>query len=349
MNLLETEAAKFDTERPGCFMNDESPTIPDTSLAEFMKAQDIPDGSITQIYITLVCRGMFGLEPSELGLYFFLDTLKQGHGFYSLIGDHREGAQYLHIKEGTSTIVQRMANEFPPDSVLLGAPVTKIDQRDGGACVVTTKSGQKIHCRKVIITIPSHTYHKITFTPPLPPSKELLATHTLRGHYAKSFLTYSKPWWREMGLSGKFSGAGTGPVSTSWEVSRPEKGQYSLAVFTTANHYVTHFANSTPEDRQKSILRRLAEIVEATVGEGHKDAVYDVKEFIEQDWYQKEYIEGAPMAAIGPGEFTSLAPVLREMFKNIHFAGTETARQWKGYMEGAMEAGERAAAEIILI
>ncbi|KAH7383950.1 hypothetical protein BKA66DRAFT_441451 [Pyrenochaeta sp. MPI-SDFR-AT-0127] len=345
--LLETEAAKFDPERPGCFINNEPPDIPDTSMAEFLSLQGIPEGSISHIYLTVFCRGVFGLETSELGVYFFLDTLKQGHGFRSLAGDDSEGAQFLRIEKGTSTICQQMASELPPESILLDAPVTHIEQRDGGACVVTTESGCTIHCAKVIITVPSHTYHHITFTPPLPPSKHLLASRTLRGHYAKSVLTYATPWWRELGLTGKFNGVGDGPVTTSWELSRPEKGQYSLAVFTTADHYVAHFANSTPEDRKNSIVTHLAKIVGATAGKKIKDAIYNVQEFIEQDWYEKAYIEGAPMAAFGPGDFTRLAPILREVFQNIHFAGTETARVWKGYMEGAIEAGERVAAEII--
>jgi monoamine oxidase len=38
---------------------------------------------------------------------------------------------------------------------------------------------------------------------------------------------------------------------------------------------------------------------------------------------------------------------LREPWEDLHFAGTETAGEWKGYMEGAVRSGERAAAEVI--
>ena len=34
------------------------------------------------------------------------------------------------------------------------------------------------------------------------------------------------------------------------------------------------------------------------------------------------------------------------MFYRIHFAGTETARQWMGYVDGAVESGVRVAEEI---
>lgn len=37
---------------------------------------------------------------------------------------------------------------------------------------------------------------------------------------------------------------------------------------------------------------------------------------------------------------------LREPFLKVYFAGTETATVWPGYMNGAVEAGERAAREV---
>lgn len=38
--------------------------------------------------------------------------------------------------------------------------------------------------------------------------------------------------------------------------------------------------------------------------------------------------------------------VIRQPVGKIYFAGTETATQWSGYMEGAVQAGERAAREV---
>ncbi|KAF7250938.1 Amine oxidase [flavin-containing] [Varanus komodoensis] len=39
--------------------------------------------------------------------------------------------------------------------------------------------------------------------------------------------------------------------------------------------------------------------------------------------------------------------IIREPVGRIFFAGTETATEWSGYMEGAVQAGERAAREIL--
>lgn len=37
---------------------------------------------------------------------------------------------------------------------------------------------------------------------------------------------------------------------------------------------------------------------------------------------------------------------LREPFLNVHFAGTESATEWQGLMDGACESGERCALEV---
>ena len=48
-----------------------------------------------------------------------------------------------------------------------------------------------------------------------------------------------------------------------------------------------------------------------------------------------------------PGVWTQFGPALRDPVGRIHWAGTETATRWNGYMDGAVQSGERAAAEVI--
>ena len=49
-----------------------------------------------------------------------------------------------------------------------------------------------------------------------------------------------------------------------------------------------------------------------------------------------------------PGGLTKFEHVLRAPAGRIHFVGTETAFEWKGYMEGAVRSGERGAEEVLL-
>jgi monoamine oxidase len=50
---------------------------------------------------------------------------------------------------------------------------------------------------------------------------------------------------------------------------------------------------------------------------------------------------------LGPGAWTGYGRLLREPVGRIHWAGTETATRWMGYLDGAIQSGRRAAAEVM--
>lgn len=52
-------------------------------------------------------------------------------------------------------------------------------------------------------------------------------------------------------------------------------------------------------------------------------------------------------AHYAPGVLTGFGHALREPCGRIHWAGTETATDWSGSIEGAIRSGERAADEIM--
>ncbi len=47
----------------------------------------------------------------------------------------------------------------------------------------------------------------------------------------------------------------------------------------------------------------------------------------------------------GSADRHTRAPI-RDPIGSIHFAGTETATEWAGYMDGAIQSGQRAAGEV---
>jgi monoamine oxidase len=69
--------------------------------------------------------------------------------------------------------------------------------------------------------------------------------------------------------------------------------------------------------------------------------------YLEQDWSSEPYSRGCPVGILSPGALSVGAAPLREPCGRVHWAGTETATEWNGYMEGALQSGERAAAEVI--
>ena len=59
------------------------------------------------------------------------------------------------------------------------------------------------------------------------------------------------------------------------------------------------------------------------------------------------YTRGGPVAVFSPGLLTGFGPALRAPVGPVHWAGTETATVWCGYIDGALSSGVRAAAEVL--
>lgn len=67
----------------------------------------------------------------------------------------------------------------------------------------------------------------------------------------------------------------------------------------------------------------------------------------ERNWCEDQWCGGGYMATPQPGFLIRFGPYLRVPVGRIHFAGTECATNWAGYMNGAVQSGERAAREVM--
>jgi len=70
-------------------------------------------------------------------------------------------------------------------------------------------------------------------------------------------------------------------------------------------------------------------------------------EYVERAWAEEIYSRGCYAGYLPPGTWTSLGFALRRACGRIHWAGTETAEVWNGYMDGAISSGERAAHDVL--
>lgn len=155
-------------------------------------------------------------------------------------------------------------------------------------------------------------------------------------------LTYSNPWWRDAGLSGKFRSQ-IGPICFSWEVSNFEDKSFTLALFIAGDRAAKWYSLSKMA-RQHNVIEHLATMV----GEEYAKQARDVLEYNAGEWTEEEWFGGAPTSAVPPHLLSQYGEAMRAPFKNTHFAGGETAREWKGYLEGALRAGTRAADEVLI-
>ena len=70
------------------------------------------------------------------------------------------------------------------------------------------------------------------------------------------------------------------------------------------------------------------------------------KAYVEQNWMEETWSRGCYGAWAPPGVLLDYGPALRQPVGRIHWAGTETATEWCGYMDGAVSSGERVAREL---
>ena len=69
-------------------------------------------------------------------------------------------------------------------------------------------------------------------------------------------------------------------------------------------------------------------------------------DFVEKNWMEETWTRGCYVGVMGPGVMTAWGAALRAPCGRIHWAGTETATEWMGYIEGAIQSGERVAEEV---
>ena len=69
--------------------------------------------------------------------------------------------------------------------------------------------------------------------------------------------------------------------------------------------------------------------------------------YLERDWCAEDWSLGCYGAYATPGTLSRFGPALRAPVGPLHHAGTETATRWTGYLDGAVESGQRAAAEVL--
>lgn len=132
-----------------------------------------------------------------------------------------------------------------------------------------------------------------------------------------------------------------GPVSVTRDVSVDEKGLYAITCFVAGDF--GRAWDKLPEDERKTqVIKQIRRMFSP-----HVSQVPDPIDVVFHIWFEDQWSQGCPCPAMPAGVLSKLGHALRTTHGKIHFAGTETAYEWKGYMDGAIRAGERAATEVI--
>jgi monoamine oxidase len=215
--------------------------------------------------------------------------------------------------------------------VLLDAPVGRIVTV--GDRVTVEAGAETIEARYVIVTASPVHRSTIEFRPALPDQHYGLSRSWRLGALSKAFVAYDRPFWRDSGLSGE----GMSDDETAFltfDVSPSADGPGILMVFCDARGFDAYGQDL----RRKRVLRHLVHLY----GERARHAI----DYTDFSWGNDDFAPGGPNPAVAPKAWTTFGRFLREPVGLVHWAGTETADETSGTMNGAILSGRRAAAEV---
>jgi monoamine oxidase len=279
--------------------------------------------------LAIMARVTWGAEPDDLSMLHAVRYVKAAGGLDRML-DVVGGAQQDHFPGGTQQIALKMAAELG-ERVRLNSVVARIEWSDDAVAV--TSSGGVVEARRAILAIPPAHRQGIDIAPAPPIGYQQLAQRWPQGALSKAYVAYPRPFWRDQDLSGQAL-SDQGPVFITFDVSPGADGPGILLGFVDSRG----FDGLPPEQRRRRALNSFA----ALFG---PDAVNPI-DYLDHRWGAETFAPGGPTAAVPPGTWTQFGPLLREPVGPLHWAGTETADEWTGFLDGAVRSGHRAATEV---
>ena len=292
--------------------------------------------TLTRAGKTLLALGVeavFACEPGDVSL---LHVLFYAHsaGSFQMAIDTGGGAQQDRFVGGSQLVCDRVAAQLG-DVVHLDAAVESITV--SGSTVDVRAGTGSWTCRHVIVAVPPLLAGRIVYEPALPPWREQLTQRAPMGSVIKVNALYPEPFWRAEGLSGQATGDGDG-ARVVFDNSPPDGTPGILLGFLEGDE-ARRLGRAEPAERRRAVLDSFVRYFGPRAG--------DPLDYVEVDWQAERWSGGCYGTLFGPNVWTRYGHALSRPIGPIHWAGTETAAVWCGYMDGAVSSGQRAAAEVL--
>lgn len=244
-----------------------------------------------------------------------------------------EGAH--RVDGGLGRVIDALVSLLPAERLQLSSHATAIQINERGICVSLKGEQPDIFAKKVIICVPPRlAEHSIQFLPPLPHQvvHRMQQCPTWMAAHAKFIAVYETPFWRDNGLSGDGI-SHKGPMMELHDASphsedlRDQQG----AIFGFLG---------VPAEARKSQQDNIVEVCKQQLVRLYgKSAVAPIKVFY-KDWSVDPFT-ATPDDANSPQShphYSSIVIKEGEWQNRLFFSSTETAQQFGGFLEGALEA-----------
>ncbi len=290
---------------------------------------------IARTLLEICTVGILAVPTVEVSFLHLLFTIQTCGVTSELFAESEGGAQTTRFVGGTGEIPRRLAAMIT-DHIVLEAPVQLIEHA-ADSVSVHCRGGLVARGRRVIVAISPTLAGRIMYDPPLSGVRDQLTQRLPNGSAMKAFFVYDEPFWRADGFNGQLI-SDVGPARMSNDTCIPGDDHGVILMFLEGDQARTF--GRLPEDERRTALT--AELVHHFGDKAAKPEFY-----VDGEWSDRQWTRGCYNANHGPHVWTTYGSALATPIGAIHWAGTDTATHWSAYMEGAVEAGERAAQAVI--
>jgi monoamine oxidase len=302
-----------------------------TTFGEWL-ADTVHDAEARAV-LRLFCEAVLAVDPAEVSLFHVAFYAQASGGFRDLVGIEG-GAQDERFLEGAQELSVRLAASLSAP-VCYGCTVRHVGW--SSSRVTVGSHSDAVSARAAIIAVPPAAAARITYAPRLPIQRQTLIESVLPASAVKCLAVYESAFWRAAGLSGHGRSL-EGPVKGFFDVS-PPSGRPGVMLGFVEGAQAIAFRQLPSRLRREIALRCIGRLF-------GQDALEPV-DYLEHDFSGDEHIGGCYAGYFPPGVWTRFGAQIRGSVGPLHWAGTETAGAWYGYMEGAVRSGERAAENVL--
>lgn len=309
---------------------------PNAAKLDALSVRDWEDRNIkrpgTRAMVDLLVQSILSAEPADVSMLYLLHYIHCAGGVDPL-ATVKGGGQEQRFVLGAQELSKRMAAKLG-ERVTLESPVSRVQHDDAQ---VTVHSGSRSwSSRFVVITAPPPVAAQITYEPPLPQARGLLTEQLNMGDTLKCLVLYQRPFWRELGYSGETI-SHSGHITFAFDNTSHSGAQAGLVAFVTGAR--ARALRGRPTEELRALI--VSEFVRYFGPQASQATGFEC-----EDWSSEPWSMGGPAAVAPPRALSRHHTELASPVGRIHWAGTETASEWCGFMEGAVCSGERVAVEI---
>ena len=242
---------------------------------------------------------------------------------------------FFKIQGGMDLLPRAMASALG-DFVQYNAPVVRVDQTSDPVRVDYVENDQvlSLYAGRVVFAVPFSTLRRIEILPSFPRERQRVID-ALPYFPATRFLLQSRTrFWHRSGLSGY---ARTDRPMEIWDCTYDQPGTPGILGATVGGAIGRQMMSMSPEVSVRFGQKLVAEAL--------PDIQSEFQQGIAHQWALERWSQGA-FAVFHPGQMASMMPGISTPEGRAHFAGEHTS-SWMGWMEGALQSGDRVAREIL--